>query len=89
MIYDTAVKEGWGDIINMTSFCKRPFVRIQPCGVCSPCTIVMNSGMGFRLPYRARLIGTLQLPFRNYIRKNHSKFKDNKFLLWVQRKLYE
>ena len=89
VIYDTAVKEGWGDIINMTSFCKRPFVSIRPCGVCSPCTTAIMAGMDFRLPLRARLIGRLQLPFRNYIRNNHGKYKDNKFLLRIQRKLYE
>lgn len=89
VIYDMAVKEGWEDIINMTSFCKRPFVKIRPCGVCAPCTTAVMDGMGFRLPYRARLIGKLQLPFRNYIREHYSKFKDNKLLRWIERKVFE
>lgn len=89
MIHEIAVKEGWEKILLMTSFCKRPIIKIKPCGVCSPCTTAVIAGMGFRLPLISYLIAKFQLPFRNYIREHYVKLKGNKFLISLQKKLYE
>lgn len=89
MIYDISLKEGWDDILMMTSFCKRPIIKVEPCGLCSPCTTAVAEGLDFRLPLKSRLIAKLQIPFRKYIRKRYRKLKDNKIIIAIQKKLYE
>lgn len=40
---------GFSDTMKKTWFCHTP-VNGQPCGVCSPCTQTIESGLGFRIP---------------------------------------
>jgi hypothetical protein len=89
MVYDISIKEGWDDILMMTSFCKRPIVKVKPCGLCSPCTTAVEGGLDFRLPLKSRLIAKLQIPFRKYIRNRYKNLKNNKMIIEFQKKLYE
>jgi len=69
---EVAEKKGWSDIMHMTWFCRRP-VNGKPCGFCGPCHDTLEAGLGKRLPFKARLIGLLQLRFRRYWRNNYHK----------------
>ncbi|MBN1386932.1 MAG: hypothetical protein JW965_00710 [Bacteroidales bacterium] len=76
----------WEELLYMTSFCRRPRIKIKPCGTCGPCTDAVASGMGFRLPLIARIKANLQIPVRNYWRKNYLKHNNSKLLKLVKRK---
>jgi 7-cyano-7-deazaguanine synthase in queuosine biosynthesis len=80
-----AKRNGWMDMMEMTSFCRRP-KKGKPCGVCGPCTDAIETGLGFRLPLRSRIIGRIQLPFRRWWRNNYHK-QSNKYLQWVKKLL--
>ena len=41
-------KLGFGETMNKTWFCHNP-VRDEPCGVCTPCKLVIEEGLAFRL----------------------------------------
>ncbi len=47
-------KNGWMDIMKLTWFCQRP-IKGKPCGNCNPCRDAMKEGMGYRLPFEAKL----------------------------------
>ncbi len=84
--YHNAKLNGWDDILNMTSFCRRPEVKINACGVCGPCVDVMRNGLGFRLSLKSRIKARVQIPFRNYYRKNYLKKNTSWFFKLVKRK---
>lgn len=42
-------KLGFRDTLNKTWFCHNP-VNNQPCGVCTPCKLVIEEGLVFRIP---------------------------------------
>jgi len=70
---DDVVKEqGWGDIMYLTWFCRRP-INGRPCRFCGNCTDTVINGMGKRLPVRARIVAYAQLPFRKWWRANYQK----------------
>lgn len=71
-MYREAKNHNWMDIMGMTWFCRRP-VKGKECGMCGPCTDVIIMGMGWRLPFKARIMGYIQLPFRKWWRKNYEK----------------
>ena len=75
-MYKIAVENKWMDILSLTSFCRRPDVKITPCGTCGSCVDTVISGMGFRLPLTARIKAKIQIPFRTYWRKNYPENKD-------------
>lgn len=82
-MYEDAKNNDWMDIMEMTWFCRRP-VKGKPCGFCGPCTDVLDMGMGWRLPLKARVIANLQLPFRKWWRNNYEKQSNGPF-----KKLFE
>lgn len=49
---EVAEVEGFLEIMNMTWFCLRPIFG-RPCGLCHPCSIVMNVGLKDRIPMDA------------------------------------
>ncbi len=49
---------GYEAVMSMTWFCAHP-IGGKPCGLCNPCASVMKAGMGFRLPFRARILYSL------------------------------
>jgi len=69
--YPIARKQGWDKYLDMTSFCRRPIKKSKPCGTCGPCTEAMLAGLGFRLPFKARIKSKMLFPFRNYYRRNY------------------
>lgn len=69
--YLEAKEKNWHPFLEMTSFCRRPKKKSgKPCGVCGPCIDVAMEGLGFRLPYFARIKAKAQIPIRRYWRKN-------------------
>ena len=58
--------------MKMTWFCRRP-VKGRACGMCGPCTDVILMDLGWRLPFKARIMGYVQLPFRKWWRNNYEK----------------
>jgi len=81
-----AIKNKWDDILFMTSFCRRPVNKLTPCGVCGPCVDAVASGMGSRFPLKARIKAKLQIPFRNYYRKNYLKHNNSWFFRQIKRR---
>ena len=81
-----AKKNNWDDILFMTSFCRRPINKLTPCGVCGPCVDAVASGMGSRFPLKSRIKAKLQIPFRNFYRKNYLKHNNSWFFKLVKRK---
>jgi len=49
---ETAKKEGFQDVLRLTWFCHTP-IKGNPCGVCTPCKIVIAEGLSERLPPEA------------------------------------
>jgi hypothetical protein len=85
-MFRIARENKWDDILNMTSFCRRPRKKVKPCGVCGPCVDAVMSGMGYRLPLVSRIKARIQIPFRNYYRKNYLKHDKSKFFRWIKKK---
>lgn len=54
-------KERFYDLMELTWFCHRPRSNNKPCGICTPCSIVLKEGLGKRMPMNSRL--------RHYIHK--------------------
>jgi hypothetical protein len=84
--YDQAKKEGWSDLLKMTSFCRRPRRNGKPCGTCGPCNDVLKESMGFRLPFISRVKANILLPFRLYYRNNYHKHDTHWFFRTVKRR---
>lgn len=55
-----AESNGWGEIMKLTWFCHTPRNE-QPCGMCTPCMIVLQEGLGERIPRLRRLRPRLRL----------------------------
>ena len=72
--YSYAKSNNWHDLLNMTSFCRRPKEKNSvPCGTCGSCVDVVKEGLGFRLPFSSRIKAKIQIPFRKYWRRNFLK----------------
>jgi len=85
-MYKIAKKNEWDEILSLTSFCRRPHIKIEPCGTCGPCVDAVISGMGFRLPFLSRMKAKIQIPFRRYWRNNYNKKKNTKLFKFVTKK---
>lgn len=48
-------KEGFFNILKHTWFCHSPTKNNKPCGKCHPCKTVHREGLGWRLPFSAKL----------------------------------
>ncbi|MDF1576026.1 MAG: hypothetical protein P1P86_12635 [Bacteroidales bacterium] len=66
-------KLGFSDIVSKTWFCVHP-LKGEPCGICTPCTQVMQKGMGYRIPLRGRILYKL-LKANSFGRKLDKKLK--------------
>jgi len=86
--YQIAKDEGWDDLLKMTSFCRRPRRKGKPCGTCGPCCDTVKEGMGFRLPFIARMKSRILIPFRQFYRKNYEK-QNEKWLFKMIKRLFE
>jgi len=84
--FELAIKDGWDDLLNLTSFCRRPKKQDKPCGVCGPCTDAVKNGLGFRLPFISRVKSRIVLPFRIYYRKNYHKHDKTWFFKMIKRR---
>jgi hypothetical protein len=54
-MFDIAKKQGWENIMDMTWFCHTPTRRMKPCGVCIPCLLAIQDGLGWRVPLGSRI----------------------------------
>lgn len=52
---------GWADLMALTWFCQSPVKGRYPCGTCHPCTVAINEGLGWRIPWWRRLYAKLGL----------------------------
>jgi hypothetical protein len=86
--YTIARKDGWDKYLDMTSFCRRPVKKTKPCGTCGPCYETMTSGLGFRLPLKARIKYRILKPFRAFYRKNYLKH-DHVWIFRVMKRRFE
>lgn len=48
-------KQGAFDVMKLTWFCHSPDRNYSPCGKCHPCRTVVREGLGWRLPFKAKL----------------------------------
>lgn len=55
-----AEDNGWGDIMKLTWFCHDPRDE-RPCGMCTPCLIALQEGLGERIPRLRRIRPRLRL----------------------------
>lgn len=54
-MHQTAIKNGWMDIMEITHFCFNPDLKIRPCGKCSPCSQAIGESMSWRIPLHGKL----------------------------------
>lgn len=87
--YDQAKAEGWADLLKLTSFCRRPRRDGKPCGKCGPCHDVLKERMGFRLPFRSRVLANILMPLREFYRKNYDKQETSKFFRMIKRRFQD
>ncbi|MDF1576027.1 MAG: hypothetical protein P1P86_12640 [Bacteroidales bacterium] len=66
-------KLGFEELIPMTWFCAHPIFK-KPCGICTPCTQVMETGIAHRIPQTGRLLYRL-LKANSLGRKMDKKLK--------------
>jgi len=63
---DHYVRLGFRGTINKTWFCHNP-VRDEPCGVCTPCKLVIEEGLAFRLSPAGLKRYETDVKFGNYL----------------------
>lgn len=78
-IYKIAKEHGWDDIMNLTSFCRKPNFKVTPCGICGPCVDTVIAGLTYRFPIKSRLKANIQAPFRKFWRKHYYQNQDHWF----------
>lgn len=54
-IKEWCADNGFLSVIEESWFCHSPTRSGKPCGVCSPCIVAMEEGMGYRLPTGAKI----------------------------------
>jgi hypothetical protein len=68
---ELATKNGFIDIMNQTWFCHSP-INQQPCGVCNPCCMTIEEGLGNRIPLRSQIRHfihyTVKPPIKNILK---------------------
>ncbi len=75
-IQKIAKKHGFLHILNSSWFCHKPMKNGKPCGVCKPCTVIMKTGMSYRMP----VLSQVRYYFRIFISKKQFRMKFSK--LW-------
>jgi hypothetical protein len=63
-----AVQYGFIDLMEHTWFCHYP-VNNQPCGICTPCRVTIEQGMGRRIPFSGKIRNFIQYQVKPPIRK--------------------
>ena len=81
-----AKQNDWLDIMSLTSFCRKPIIKVKPCGTCGPCIDTVVTGLDFRLPFRSRIKARIQKPFRQFWRKSYHKNQNHWFYKFVKKK---
>jgi hypothetical protein len=56
----TAREHGWTRFMDLTWFCHHPTGGGKPCGICSPCRLTIEEGLGRRIPVSRRVAAGLQ-----------------------------
>jgi hypothetical protein len=59
-----AKQQGIEEFMMMTVFCHTPRPDSRPCGLCIPCGIAIDNGLGWRLPRASRVRNRLQRLYR-------------------------
>ncbi len=79
---EIVTQQDWKKIMKMTWFCHNPTKRIQPCGKCTPCLLVIDAGLGWRIPTNRRFFSFfyryLVLPFKRPVKMMLRKLTDFK-----------
>lgn len=74
-----ARRYGFLDLLEKTWFCHMPTRKGDPCGFCTPCRMVVSKGVGYRLPWRAKInnhiIRALEASGRGYRARRWLKYK--------------
>ena len=63
-----AVQYGFIDLMEHTWFCHYP-VNNQPCGICTPCRVTIEHGMGRRIPISGKVRNFIQYQVKPPLRK--------------------
>lgn len=67
-----ATQQDWKQLMKMTWFCHNPTNSLRPCGKCTPCLMVIDEGLGWRIPAGTRFISFfyrhLILPFKRPVK---------------------
>lgn len=63
-----SVEQGFIDIMNETWFCHSP-VNQEPCGVCNPCCMTIEEGLGRRIPFIGHFRHFIQYTVKPPIKK--------------------
>lgn len=72
---DIATKQGYQELMELTWFCHSPRGNARPCGVCTPCCLVIQEGLGRRIPLLGRMRYILRVkPRIQELRKKHPSF---------------
>ena len=69
---EIVTQQSWEEIMKMTWFCHNPSRSLQPCGRCTPCLLVIDGGLSWRIPARTRFVSFfyrhLILPFKRPVK---------------------
>jgi len=82
-----AKQNDWVKILSLTSFCRKPLIKANACGICGPCIDTVVAGLDFRLPYGSRIKARIQKPFRVFWRNHYYKNQNNWFFKFVKSRL--
>ena len=61
---EKARRDGFEDLMLSTVFCHSPRADGRPCGLCIPCGIAVDNGLGWRLPRGSRIRNRWQRRYR-------------------------
>ncbi len=68
---EMAWKESLQDIMMLTWFCHHPGPNLTPCGLCIPCSMAIQEGFAWRIPFLNRVKHFLFSNIRKAVRKDN------------------
>lgn len=68
---EKAINFGFFHILSKSWFCHKPLSNNKPCGVCKPCSVVMKTGMEYRMPVYSKA----RFYFRPFISRKQFRLK--------------
>lgn len=80
-----AVERGWIEILDLTWFCFRPLANRWPCGMCMPCRITIDEGMGRRVGWRGLICHYAVAPVGRLLPDPVFQFSKQRFAHFVGR----